>query len=130
MGTSNLLASSFTTLTDIFSIAHVDGVIEANNPTVYDNQASVAIACINAGAAEGIVEFGGVVQDAVDVDWPATPSGASTLTVGNMDTTGLTIGQSYELKVYKPISPYNDLVTFFNGDSVQFTNLDVAGFEN
>jgi len=103
MSLSNLLIDQFTTLDVAFSIVDVDGVIEANNPTVYDNQASVAIACLNAGAVEGIVEFGGVVQDAADVDWPATPSGASTLTVGNIDATGLTIGQSYDLKVYKPI---------------------------
>lgn len=101
MSLSNLLIDQFTTLDVAFSIVDVDG--NSVDPTVYDNQASVAIACINAGAVEGIVEFGGVVQDAADVDWPATPSGASTLTVGNIDATGLTIGQSYDLKVYKPI---------------------------
>ena len=93
---SNLLPDQFTTLSSAFTIQNVD-----DDNIIFDGQTNVEINCLNAGAVEGIVELGGVVQDASDVDWPAVASGASTITIGTLDAGGLALDQ-HDLVVLKP----------------------------
>ena len=82
-----------------FSIVDVD-----DDNEISQGQTNVAIHCIDAGAVEGIVEYGGIEQAAGVVDWPAVASGASTITItGAIDTSGLSSGSAYDMKVYKPV---------------------------
>jgi hypothetical protein len=82
----------------LFAILDVDG--NSVDPTVHDNQEDVKIACLNAGAVQGIVDFGGVEQ--TNVTWPEIASGESTITVPFIDSGALELG-FHELRVLKPI---------------------------
>ena len=86
---------------------------------IYANQANVEINCINAGAVEGIVEYGGITQDGIT--WPHVATGASTITVASVDSGALTLG-GYPMKVLKPVG-YESLL-FSNSDQVELTNSD------
>ena len=87
---SNLLPDQFTTLSSAFAIQNVDGDNDVTN-----GQTNVEINCLNAGAVEGIVELGGVVQSITT--WTDT-----VVTIGTLDAGGLAPGQ-HDLVVLKPV---------------------------
>ena len=73
--------------------------VDADNQ-IFNGQTNVEIDCINAGAVEGIVEYGGIVQTVSD--WPAIASGASTITVASIDSGALPLGP-HDIKISRPI---------------------------
>lgn len=72
-------------------------LISVNDGEVYAGKTMV-IACENAGTTEGPVTYGDVTQDTNNVDWQN-----ETITVTDVDTTGLTVDAPHTLKCYKPV---------------------------
>ena len=110
---SNVLSSQFSTLSnevdlsvdDLAATARLPGVsidvidyliysVDGDN-IVFPGQDNVVITMLAAGTTEGLVFWGGVEQTVKS--WTDTA-----ITVGPIDGTGLTIGQSYDWEVWRP----------------------------
>lgn len=75
------------------------------------NQTDIEINCINAGFTQGTVTYGGINQP--DITWPEVSAGASALTIGSLDHSGLATG-THPMVVTRPEAFGNDLVIEFN----------------
>lgn len=95
---------------DEFSVVGLSG----GATTVFHGETGVGVECVNAGAAEGTINYGGIAQTVAV--WPAVASGVSTIELGAIDATGLSIGP-HDLDVVQPAPNIEFEVTMGAGET-------------